>query len=168
MAIMKNKLWRTWKTYLQTLFQYLYERSKKNTKIWPRTDPLGRSIQVKYCCMWTRYWVTTSKQTMKQHLLLANRFLISKYTQPLLGNAFTNKHVPTETIGVQKWTMFSARSEPKCYNRDKFRSSSFVTELWESCKGVCEEMTCRCSWRILTVQSFTRERLVKTQETENT
>jgi hypothetical protein len=31
----------------------------------------------------------------KQHSLLGNRFLISKYTQPLLGNAFrkqTNSH----------------------------------------------------------------------------
>jgi hypothetical protein len=27
-------------------------------------------------------------------------FLVSKYRQPLLSNAFTNKHLPTESIGV--------------------------------------------------------------------
>jgi hypothetical protein len=49
-----------------------------------------------------RDWVTTSKQTTKQHPLLGNRLLISKYTQPLRSNAFANKHVPTETIGIQQ------------------------------------------------------------------
>jgi hypothetical protein len=42
------------------------------------------------------------KKTTKQHLLIGNRFLISKYTQPLLGNTFANKHVPTETTVVQQ------------------------------------------------------------------
>jgi hypothetical protein len=46
----------------------------------------GRII-LKYCSMHTRCWVTTSKQTRRQHSLLGNRFLINKYTQPLLGNA---------------------------------------------------------------------------------
>jgi hypothetical protein len=47
-------------------------------------------------------------ETMKQHPLLGNRFLISKFTQPLLSNAFTKKHVPTATIGVQKLSVFYA------------------------------------------------------------
>jgi hypothetical protein len=55
-----------------------------------------------YCNLQTCYWVTTSKQTTKQHSPLGNRFLISKYTQLLLSNAFANKHVPTETTGLQQ------------------------------------------------------------------
>jgi hypothetical protein len=31
-----------------------------------------------------------------KYSLLGNRFVISNYTQPLLGNAFANKHIPTE------------------------------------------------------------------------
>jgi hypothetical protein len=60
-----------------------------------------------------RYWVTTSKQ----HSSLGNRFLISKYTQPILSNAFANKHVPTETK-YNRGTVFSTRSVPRCYNQD--------------------------------------------------
>jgi hypothetical protein len=51
-----------------------------------------------------------AKQTTKQHPLLGNTFLISRYTQPLLSNAFANRHVPTEKIGVQEWTVFSTLS----------------------------------------------------------
>jgi hypothetical protein len=58
--------------------------------------------------------------TTKQHPLLSNRFLISGYTQPLLSNAFENKHLPTEIIGVQKWTVFSKRSVPRCYKEDNW------------------------------------------------
>jgi hypothetical protein len=54
----------------------------------------------------------TSKQTTKQHPLLANQFLINNYTQLLLGNAFTNKHVPMKTIGVQQWMVFSKGPYP--------------------------------------------------------
>jgi hypothetical protein len=36
---------------------------------------------------------------MEKRPLLGNRFLISKYMQPLLGNALANKDVPTETQG---------------------------------------------------------------------
>jgi hypothetical protein len=36
----------------------------------------------------------------EQHSLLGSRFLISKYTQLLLGNAFTNEHFPMELIGA--------------------------------------------------------------------
>jgi hypothetical protein len=39
-------------------------------------------------------------ETTKKHPLLGNRFLISKYTLPILGNAFANKHVTTKKIGV--------------------------------------------------------------------
>jgi hypothetical protein len=35
-------------------------------------------------------------------------FLISKYTQPSLGNAFANKHVPAEMIGVEQINFFVA------------------------------------------------------------
>jgi hypothetical protein len=42
----------------------------------------------------TRYWVTTAKQTKGKHPLLGNRFLISKYTQTSLSNAFANIQVP--------------------------------------------------------------------------
>jgi hypothetical protein len=59
-----------------------------------------------YCNMQTRYWVTTSKQITKQHSLLGSIFLISKYTQSLLSNAFVNEHNPTETIGEQKNGVF--------------------------------------------------------------
>jgi hypothetical protein len=69
----------------------------------PQSEDFWRnSRRITYCSVQTRYWVMTSKQTMKQLLLLGNRFLISKYTKPLLSNAFANKHVPTETIGVQQ------------------------------------------------------------------
>jgi hypothetical protein len=37
-----------------------------------------------YCGVFSRYWVTTSKQTTKQHSVLGNRFLISKYSRSLL------------------------------------------------------------------------------------
>jgi hypothetical protein len=56
-----------------------------------------RNDEILYCSGQARYWVTTAEQ----HPLL-DRFLISKYTQPLLSNAFANKHIPTETIGVQQ------------------------------------------------------------------
>jgi hypothetical protein len=46
--------------------------------------------------MWTPYCVTTSKQRTKQHLLLGNRFLIRKYTQPS-RYTFPNKQVSTAT-----------------------------------------------------------------------
>jgi hypothetical protein len=54
-----------------------------------------------------RSWVTTSK-----HLLLGDRFLISKYRQPLVSNAFANDQVPLETNRVQE-TVFPALSVPR-------------------------------------------------------
>jgi hypothetical protein len=36
----------------------------------------------------------------QKHSLLGNRFLISKYTRPLLGNTFANIHDPMEMTGV--------------------------------------------------------------------
>jgi hypothetical protein len=77
----------------------------------------------------------TSKQTVKQHPLLGNGFLIRKNMQPLLGNAFTNKHVPMEMIGVQQWMVFSTLFMTICYKEDNWSKSS------ESCKGVHEEKT---------------------------
>jgi hypothetical protein len=44
-----------------------------------------------YCSVYTHYWVRISNQTTKQHPLLGSRFLISKYTQQLLSNAFAKK-----------------------------------------------------------------------------
>jgi hypothetical protein len=61
--------------------------------------------------------VKTSKQTTKQHPLLGNRFLIGMYKQPLASNAFTNKHVPTETVGVQQHTVSSTQCVPRCYKQ---------------------------------------------------
>jgi hypothetical protein len=45
-----------------------------------------------YSSVLTRYWVTIAKQTTN-HQLLCNKFLISKYTQSLLSNAFGSKQV---------------------------------------------------------------------------
>jgi hypothetical protein len=59
-------------------------------------------VKGNYYSMEACYWVTTLKQTTKQHLLLGNRVLTSQYMQPLLRNTFTNKHFPKETIGIQQ------------------------------------------------------------------
>jgi hypothetical protein len=42
-----------------------------------------------------------------------NIFLISKCTQPLLGNAFANKHVPAETFGIKQMNgiFYAVRAE---------------------------------------------------------
>jgi hypothetical protein len=64
--------------------------------------------QQRYQC-----WVTTSKQTTKQHPLLGN----SKYAQLLTSNALANKHVSTEIVGVQQLTVFSTRFVPRCYKQ---------------------------------------------------
>jgi hypothetical protein len=61
----------------------------------------------------------TTKQTVKQCLLLGNRFLISKYMQPLPSNTFTNKHVPMATkphITIEELleTVFSTWSVLRC------------------------------------------------------
>jgi hypothetical protein len=40
-------------------------------------------------------------ETMKQHSLLGNKFVIGKYAHLLLGNDFANRHVSTETIRVK-------------------------------------------------------------------
>jgi hypothetical protein len=48
-----------------------------------------------------------------KYFLLGNRFLISKYTLPLLDNAFANKHIPMETIEQQQrnGVFYEARAE---------------------------------------------------------
>jgi hypothetical protein len=66
--------------------------------------PVGCSGRIalsrEQCSVYTRCWVTTSKQTTK-HPLLRNKLLISTHTQPLLGKASANKQIPTKTIAVQ-------------------------------------------------------------------
>jgi hypothetical protein len=37
---------------------------------------------------------------MKHHSVLGNIYLLSKYTLPFQGNAFANKHVPTDMTGA--------------------------------------------------------------------
>jgi hypothetical protein len=49
----------------------------------------------------------TSEQIAKQHPWLGNRFLMSKCMQPLLSNAFVNKHVPREMMGATIEELFS-------------------------------------------------------------
>lgn len=44
----------------------------------------------KCCRVQTRYWITTAKQITKEHLLLGNKYFISKCKQPLLSNIFVN------------------------------------------------------------------------------
>jgi hypothetical protein len=84
--------------------------------------------------MWTHYWVTTLKQATEQHLLIGNRFLMSKYMQQLLSNAFANKHVPMEKIGVQNEQCFI-----RGLCRDVIRRT--IGARVQSCKGVSEEKT---------------------------
>jgi hypothetical protein len=52
-----------------------------------------------YCGGYTL--VVNDHETMKQHLLLGNKFLISKYTDLLTSNALVDRHVTTETIRVK-------------------------------------------------------------------
>jgi hypothetical protein len=44
-----------------------------------------------YCSVYSRCWVAASRWATIQHSLPGNRFVISKYTRPLLGNASANK-----------------------------------------------------------------------------
>jgi hypothetical protein len=66
--------------------------------------PVGYSGQIalrmKQCSVYSRCWVAASRRATKQYSLLGNRFLINKYTRPLLGNTFVNKHVTMEMIGA--------------------------------------------------------------------
>jgi hypothetical protein len=78
-----------------------------------------RRRNASYCSVQSRYYAIRAIQTTKQHPLLGNRLLISKNKQPLLSNAFANKHVQTEKTAVQEWTVFLTRSVPRCYNRGK-------------------------------------------------
>jgi hypothetical protein len=58
-----------------------------------------------YCGMQTHCWATTARYENIQ--------------QPLLSNVFANKHVPKATTELQRATVFSARSVPRCYKWDK-------------------------------------------------
>jgi hypothetical protein len=65
-----------------------------------------------------------------KHLLLGSKFLLSKSMQPLLRNAFANKHVPTGTIGVQQYTVLFEASGQQI-ERGKLRNIHF----WEPLPG---------------------------------
>jgi hypothetical protein len=65
-------------------------------------------------------------------MVLGNRILISKYTQPLVGNAFANKRVPTATnphaaIEELLEKVSSTRSVLRCYKQDNWRNLSIDT-----------------------------------------
>jgi hypothetical protein len=99
--------------------------------------PVGDSEQIALrrvqCRVYTCYWVTTLKQTRKQHPLLGNRFLISKYMQLLLSKAVANKDVPTETVGVQHIVaLFFHFVSPRISISVLFFLRSFVT-----CNHLC-------------------------------
>jgi hypothetical protein len=108
-------------TFLSSVFQHHISRThtqKLQHKEWKSLNHIP-NYGPKFCSTWTHYWLT-AKQIMK-HLLLHNRFLISKYKQPLLSNAFTNKQVPMATsrratIEELLETMFSTQSMPRCYD----------------------------------------------------
>jgi hypothetical protein len=122
--------------------------------MWP--CKLDSRLEIIYYSVQARYWITTSKQTTKQHPLLGSRFLTSKYTQPLLSNAFANKLVPMERIGVQQWTVFSTGSVPNLY-KDGNTSKSSERVVRESVKRgtsrSSKQQNERGSWRISTVRS---------------
>jgi hypothetical protein len=55
---------------------------------------------------------------------------ISKIQEPLLSNGFTSKHVPTATVELQQWgTVFSVRSVPRCYKRDRLGEEAMKKEV---------------------------------------
>jgi hypothetical protein len=85
--------------------------------IWNKTLDYG-SVYIVACRPVTGEW--PRNKTTKQHPLLGNRFLISKYTQPLLSRTLAKKRVPTETIGVQQWRMFPTRSVPRCCKEENW------------------------------------------------
>jgi hypothetical protein len=73
--------------------------------------------------------VTTANQTKKQCPLLGNKFLISKYTQPLLSNAFENEYALTatnqhSTIEELFGTIFSRLTVPRSYKQDSWNNES--------------------------------------------
>jgi hypothetical protein len=71
----------------------------------------------------------------KQHLLLGSRFLRSKYTQLLLGNALANTF-PRKRLEFNK-TVLTTRSEQRCYNRDKLLVISCTrVEAWSNTSTV--------------------------------
>jgi hypothetical protein len=72
----------------------------------------------------------TSKQTTKQHLLLGNRFLITKYTQPLLGGDLETNTLPGKRLEY---------NNEQCFLHGPCRDVTIETSLVVSCKGVYEE-----------------------------
>jgi hypothetical protein len=57
-------------------------------------------------------------ETNNERTSTARQQILNKYMQPLLSNAFANKHIPTETIWVQQWVVTSTRSVPRCYKEN--------------------------------------------------
>jgi hypothetical protein len=72
------------KTKLETVSSNLHYYVQKQVQ-------LLSLLSMNKCSVLSCYWITTSKQTTKQHPLIGNDREINKYTQPLLGNAFANK-----------------------------------------------------------------------------
>jgi hypothetical protein len=74
----------------------------------------------------------------QQHVnpLLGNDRDISKKQEPLLSNAFANKHFPTETMNYKNEELFPARSVSRCYKRGKLRSAV--------CHSVKRRLGCWC------------------------
>jgi hypothetical protein len=58
--------------------------------------------------------------------------------EPLLSNSFANKHVPTETTELQQYgAMFSVRSVPRSYTRDKL-GAAVSQSVKSRVEGWCE------------------------------
>jgi hypothetical protein len=97
------------------------------------TEPMQTGQRVttfRFCSVWTRYRVMTSKQTAKQHSLLGNRFLISIRSRHWVTSLQTNTLARNN-----KWTVFSTLSASRCYNRDKLVSCNRLK--YPSHQSVC-------------------------------
>jgi hypothetical protein len=79
-------------------------------------------------CLFKRFSIVVCRQ----YPLLGNRFLISNYWQPLLGNAFARHTLPRKRLAYN----IERRSLRNPY-RDVTTEKGF--EARQSCKGVCEE-----------------------------
>jgi hypothetical protein len=92
--------------------------------------------------------------------------LISKYTQPLPSNAFDNKYVSTEPLGEQQ-TVFPTRSVPICYKQGTSLEVSQLLKRYVGYSPDSNEVRAEAEESPL-LEAVTRERLVKTRQTETT
>jgi hypothetical protein len=104
------------------------------------------------------------KQTTKRRPLLGSRFLISKNIKPMLGNGSVNTF-PLQRI--REWTVLSARAVPRSYKEDSWGNQVRSVREYSS---VGRELPFRKDLSTEAEESplleaFTRERLVKTQQT---